>query len=234
MHIPPIIVPWKQPLFIFCPAPLQYHTRTPSVDWTCHTPPHNLEGKSVLFAARCWSWLLPRQGRDLFEPPLLCSALWLYDLVGRGLVSVVLCGPMLAHICSRWTRQIWEQQEQGRWPRELARSRHQAEWSPPYRFPQADQQLFFFLSPLPPPDRGPENTERYCRLHRRHRWCPIHMDSTLSTWWHDTLRLSSYCFVAAVVVILTVIVALFLLLTFPYGTRPADDFRNWYHWNVIY
>ena len=33
-----------------------------------------------------------------------------------------------------------------------------------YIFPQADQQLFFFLSPLPPPDRGPENTERYCRL----------------------------------------------------------------------
>ena len=68
--------------------PLQCHTRTPSVDWTCHTPPpdrdddevqyykddhgddidgssHNLEGKSVLFAGRCWSWLLPRQGRDL-------------------------------------------------------------------------------------------------------------------------------------------------------------------------
>ena len=33
-----------------------------------------------------------------------------------------------------------------------------------YKFPQADQQLFFFLSPLPLPDRGPENTERYCRL----------------------------------------------------------------------
>ena len=87
--------------------PLQCHTRTPSVDWTCHTPPpdcdhvevqyeedggddddgdrdddevqydkddhgddidgssHNLEGKSVLFAARCSSWLLPGQGRDL-------------------------------------------------------------------------------------------------------------------------------------------------------------------------
>ena len=68
--------------------PLQCHTRTPSVDWTCHTPPpdcddddevqynddhgddidgslHNLEGKSVLFVGRCWSWLLPRQGRGL-------------------------------------------------------------------------------------------------------------------------------------------------------------------------